>query len=73
MSRIPGSLLRAVFRRANGRCEWSEHFVWDAAVAVGLTSIGRVTTSALGLNRTVMLAIRSEEALLGRHPMKSEQ
>lgn len=42
-------------------------------MAVGLTSTGRATISTLGLNRPVMLAIRSEEALLGRHPMKSEQ
>ena len=47
---------------------WKEHFAWDGVRIVGLTAIGRATVQALDLNRTTMLAIRVEEALLGRHP-----
>lgn len=46
---------------------WQEHFRWDDIQIVGLTAIGRATVQALAMNRVIMLAIRSEEALLGRH------
>ena len=47
---------------------WNEHFAWDDVSAVGLTDIGRATIYALSLNRPTMLAIRTEEKLLNRHP-----
>jgi hypothetical protein len=48
--------------------EWSEHFRWDGDVAVGLTATGRATIIALRMNRPLILAIRKEEAIRGRHP-----
>jgi hypothetical protein len=48
--------------------EWKEHFAWDGVRVVGLTATGRATLQALTLNRLTMLAIRTEEVLLGRHP-----
>jgi HNH endonuclease len=47
---------------------WKEHFSWDGVRVIGLTSIGRATIKALRMNRPVILAIRTEEELLGRHP-----
>ena len=47
---------------------WKEHFAWKGLQVVGLTATGRATVQALDLNRPTMLAIRSEEELLGRHP-----
>jgi len=47
---------------------WQEHFAWEGVAVVGLTAIGRATIQALDLNRAIMLAIRTEEELLGRHP-----
>jgi hypothetical protein len=47
---------------------WMEHFIWDGVRVVGLTATGRITLQALDLNRPTMLAIRTEEVLLGRHP-----
>jgi hypothetical protein len=47
---------------------WMEHFIWDGVRVVGLTTTGRTTLQALDLNRPTMLAIRTEEVLLGRHP-----
>lgn len=47
---------------------WKEHFRWDGVRVVGLTATGRATIDALNMNRAIMLAIRSEEELLGRHP-----
>jgi hypothetical protein len=47
---------------------WKEHFKWNDVQVVGLTVTGRATVKALDLNRAIMLAIRSEEKLLGRHP-----
>ena len=46
---------------------WKEHFAWDGVQVFGLTATGRATIEALNLNRIAMLAIRTEEALLGRH------
>lgn len=48
--------------------DWKEHFSWHDVQVVGLTKVGRATVEALDLNRPTMVAIRSEEALLGRHP-----
>lgn len=47
---------------------WKKHFAWDGVQLVGLTVTGRATVQALDLNRAMMLAIRAEEQLLGRHP-----
>jgi len=47
---------------------WKEHFIWDGVRVVGLTATGRATSQALDFNRPTMLAIRTEEVLLGRHP-----
>jgi HNH endonuclease len=47
---------------------WQEHFRWDGVQIIGLTPVGRATIAALDLNRTMMLSIRAEEELLGRHP-----
>jgi hypothetical protein len=47
---------------------WSDHFVWQGVRVLGLTEVGRATIDALDLNRPLILAIREEEAALGRHP-----
>lgn len=47
---------------------WKEHFRWDDVRVAGLTATGRATIDALRMNRAVILAIRAEEKLLGRHP-----
>ncbi|PNW57460.1 UNVERIFIED_CONTAM: HNH endonuclease [Euhalothece sp. KZN 001] len=48
--------------------KWSDHFTWNGVQIRGITAIGRATIEALDMNRSTMLAIRSEEELLGRHP-----
>ncbi len=48
--------------------DWKQHFAWNGVEMVGLTPTGRATITAFDLNRPVMLAIRAEEELLGRHP-----
>lgn len=47
---------------------WNEHFRWDDARVRGLTPAGRATVEALGMNRPLIVAIRREEEMLGRHP-----
>ena len=47
---------------------WENHFQWNDVELIGLTAVGRATIDALKLNRSLILAIRSEEKLLGRHP-----
>ena len=47
---------------------WAEHFRWDGVRVVPLTPVGRATVAALALNRPVIVAIRQEEAIRGRHP-----
>jgi HNH endonuclease len=47
---------------------WKEHFGWNGVKVFGLTATGRAAIKALDLNQLTMLAIRSEEELLGRHP-----
>jgi hypothetical protein len=49
---------------------WAEHFRWDSMRVVPLTPIGRATETTLALNRPVILAIRQEETIRGRHPPK---
>jgi hypothetical protein len=53
------------------RENWSDHFHWDSVYLVGLTSTGRATVEALQMNRRLILSIRREEALRGRHPTKT--
>jgi hypothetical protein len=47
---------------------WSDHFRWDGLTVVGVTATGRATVVSLKLNRPLILAIRAEEAIRGRHP-----
>ncbi|MCD9189557.1 MAG: HNH endonuclease [Pyrinomonadaceae bacterium] len=47
---------------------WNEHFEWHGVEIKGLTAKGRATIETLKLNRRLILAIREEETLLGRHP-----
>ena len=47
---------------------WKNHFCWNDVRIIGLTAIGRATIATLRMNRPVILAIRAEEELLGRHP-----
>jgi HNH endonuclease len=49
---------------------WQEHFRWEGVTVIGLTVTGRATIAALKMNRAIMLEIRKEEVLLGRHPPK---
>jgi len=50
------------------RDRWEDHFRWDGVVVAAVTPVGRATVSALQMNRPLIVAIRTEEALLGRHP-----
>ncbi len=47
---------------------WEDHFRWEGVYLVGVTAIGRATVEALNMNRKLILAIRHEEMLVGRHP-----
>ena len=47
---------------------WKENFCWSGVQIIGLTAVGRATVKALKFNRAIILAIRAEEELLGRHP-----
>jgi hypothetical protein len=47
---------------------WAEHFGWEGERIVPLTPTGRATVAALAMNRPLILAIRQEEAVRGRHP-----
>jgi 5-methylcytosine-specific restriction endonuclease McrA len=47
---------------------WPEHFQWDVAILVPLTPVGRAAVTSLALNRAMIVAIRLEEILRGRHP-----
>jgi hypothetical protein len=50
---------------------WEEHFRWEGVRVVGLTPTGRATVEALRMNRLLVLPIREEESLRGRHPPPS--
>ncbi|MES2709792.1 MAG: HNH endonuclease signature motif containing protein [Verrucomicrobiota bacterium] len=50
------------------RMSWADHFIWNGCRVRGLTATGRATVFALKLNRSLILAIRAEEVLRGRHP-----
>lgn len=47
---------------------WDEHFRWDGVRVVPLTPAGRATVNTLAMNRPLILAIRQEETVRGRHP-----
>lgn len=47
---------------------WAKHFRWDGILPRGLTATGRATVAALQMNRPLILAIRQEEEVRGRHP-----
>jgi hypothetical protein len=47
---------------------WAEHFRWENEWVVPLTPTGRATVAALAMNRPLIVAIRQEEAVRGRHP-----
>lgn len=47
---------------------WEEHFGWEGEQITGRSDIGRATVEALRMNRPIMVAIRAEERLIGRHP-----
>lgn len=50
------------------RDRWAEHFSWEGVQLRGLTAKGRAIFAALEMNRPLILAIRAEEVLRGRHP-----
>ncbi len=48
---------------------WPEHFsLSDEFELEGLTSVGRATIDALGMNRNAIVSIRKELNFLGRFP-----
>jgi hypothetical protein len=47
---------------------WAEHFSWEGETIVARTPTGRATATALAMNRPLILAIRHEETVRGRHP-----
>lgn len=47
---------------------WADHFRWHEEWVIPLTAVGRATLAGLDLNRPLILAIRLEEQLRGRHP-----
>jgi hypothetical protein len=49
---------------------WSEHFVWseDSTEIIPLSSVGRVTISALKMNRPQLIRVREMWVKLGEHP-----
>lgn len=47
---------------------WEKHFGWEGVRLIPKTDSGRATATALKMNRPMILAIRTEEMLQGRHP-----
>lgn len=47
---------------------WRDHFCWEGVQVVGISATGRATVDILNMNRPIILAIRAEEEILGRHP-----
>jgi len=66
-ARDPGSEGAAPIFHPRGEI-WKDHFRWAGNRVVGLTPTGRATVTALRMNREIAIAIRAEEARLGRHP-----
>lgn len=48
---------------------WVEHFRWQGEEVVPLTPTARATIVTLAMNRPLIVAIRQEETLRGRHPV----
>lgn len=48
--------------------KWDDHFFWRGPIIAGKTEIGEATIVAMKLNRELIISIRKEESLLGRHP-----
>lgn len=48
--------------------DWCEHFSWSDAILLPLSASGRATVEALAMNRPIILSIREEEMVRGRHP-----
>ena len=49
---------------------WSAHFAWKGDRVRGISPIGRATVELLKMNRHLILEIRKEERVHGRHPPK---
>jgi hypothetical protein len=54
------------------RDEWATHFRWEGVYVKGLTPTGRATEELLRLNRPLIIEIRVEETVRGRHPPASK-
>jgi 5-methylcytosine-specific restriction endonuclease McrA len=50
------------------RDRWEDHFAWHGPRLRGLTPIGRVTISVLGINQPEAVAVRKELRKEGRFP-----
>ena|SRR5437660_9374320 len=50
------------------RDQWSEHFVWQGYLIVGLTPVGRATVTTLDMNHPRRLLVRQAEELFGLFP-----
>jgi HNH endonuclease len=50
------------------RDRWEDHFAWKGVRLTGLTPIGRVTISVLGINLPAALRVRRELRREGRFP-----
>lgn len=51
---------------------WNLHFRWNGCELVGISDAGRATVQALAMNRPIIVSIRREESLHGRHPPKGQ-
>jgi len=49
--------------------KWADHFRWESEIAIGPTPVGRATVAALNMNRALIVAVRREETIRGRHPI----
>lgn len=47
---------------------WDDHFAWRDQELVGRTPVGRALIAALDLNSPRRIAVRQDEAILGRFP-----
>ena len=50
------------------RDQWDKHFRWGGTLVIGITPTGRATVELLRMNRPLIVAIREEETIRGRHP-----
>ena len=51
---------------------WREHFAWKGNRVTGITPTGRAMVDILKMNRALIVAIRAEKRLHGRHPHEPE-